>query len=71
MTTNMGKFDRTIRIVAAVVLLVLAFGTGIAGVGILRWVLVAIAAIFLLTSVKGNCPLYSIFGLNTCGKKRG
>jgi hypothetical protein len=66
MTTNMGKIDRGIRIAVAVVLLGLAFGTGFAATGVLHWLLIAIAAVFLLTSVLGNCPLYSLIGIKTC-----
>lgn len=66
MTTNMGKTDRALRLVAAAVLLFLAFGTQFAAAGILHWVLIAIAAVFALTSLVGNCPLYSLLGIKTC-----
>ena len=54
MTTNMGKIDRALRIVAAAALLFVALATTILGSGILFWLAV------------GNCPLYSIIGLKTC-----
>lgn len=66
MTRNMGMLDRGFRIAVAVVLLLLAFGTGFAATGVLHWLFIAVAAIFLLTSVVGNCPLYSIIGVKTC-----
>lgn len=66
MKLNMGKADRGIRIVVAIVLLVLAFSTEFAAAGILHWLFIAVAAIFAITSIVGNCPLYAIFGIRTC-----
>lgn len=66
MARNMGTLDRGLRIVAALVLLWAAFGTAFAAAGILHWVLIAIAAVFILTALIGNCPLYSIVGIKTC-----
>ncbi|SLN35812.1 YgaP family membrane protein [Ruegeria meonggei] len=66
MTTNMGKFDRALRILIAATLAVLAFGTGTLESGILFWVALAVAAVFTLTAFVGNCPIYHIIGLKTC-----
>lgn len=66
MTTNMGRLDRVLRLVAAAVLAFIAFSTGIAAAGVLHWVLLAVAAIFVVTALIGTCPLYSVFGLRTC-----
>jgi hypothetical protein len=66
MTKNMGSLDRGVRIAVAIVLLALAFGTGFAASGIIHWFLIAVAAVFLITAVVGNCPLYSIVGIKTC-----
>jgi hypothetical protein len=66
MTKNMGSLDRGVRIAVAIVLLAVAYGTGFAASGILHWLFIAIAAVFLITSVVGNCPLYSIAGIKTC-----
>ena len=66
MTKNMGTLDRGLRIAAALILLYLAFGTAFAAAGILHWLFIAVAAVFLLTSVVGNCPLYSVIGIKTC-----
>ena len=66
MTTNMGKIDRALRIVAAAALLFVALATTILGSGILFWLAVIVAAVFTLTAFVGNCPLYSIIGLKTC-----
>ncbi|WP_171212339.1 DUF2892 domain-containing protein [Ruegeria sp. HKCCA5426] len=66
MITNMGKLDRGLRIAVAVILLFVAFGTGMAGSGLLFWLAVIVVAVFGVTALVGNCPIYSIVGLKTC-----
>jgi len=63
----MGTTDKIIRIVIAVLFTVLFFTqavTGVAGI-----ILLVLAAVFILTSLIGSCPLYLPFGINTCKKK--
>jgi small-conductance mechanosensitive channel len=67
MKNNMGTIDKVIRILVAVVIAVLFFTKVITGV--LGIVLLALAIIFVLTSLISFCPLYLFFGLNT-GKKK-
>jgi hypothetical protein len=67
MKKNMGTADKVIRILIAVVIAIL-FITKIL-TGILGIILLVLAAIFLLTSFTGFCPLYLPFGINTCKKK--
>ncbi len=67
MKKNMGGTDRIIRIVAAIVVGVLYYLNVIEGT--LAYVLMAVAAIFVLTSFINFCPLYAIFGINTCKVK--
>jgi uncharacterized membrane protein len=64
MKQNMGRADRIIRALIALMIGVLFFNGIIAGV--LGYVLLAIAVIFLLTAFIGSCPLYALFGINTC-----
>ena len=66
MTTNMGKIDRSLRLVIAAALLVVAFGTAMLGSGVLFWLALCVACVFTLTAFVGNCPLYSIVGFKTC-----
>lgn len=61
MTCNVGKTDRTIRFILAI---------AIAAAGLYFqswWGLVALVP--LLTGVSLFCPIYKIFGLNTCSTK--
>lgn len=59
MKTNEGKYDRVARVVAGVGLLSLVF----VGPQTL-WGLVG--AVPLLTGLVGFCPLYKVFGFDTC-----
>ena len=63
MTQNMGNVDRTIRIIIAIGIGALYF-TGRIG-GTLAIVLGLFAAIFVVTSFIGTCPLYIPIGLST------
>lgn len=63
MKKNMGTIDKVIRVLIAVVIAILFFTKVITGaVGI---ILLALAIIFVLTSVISFCPLYKPFGINT------
>jgi len=63
----MGGADRIIRIIIAIVIGIL-YWQGIIE-GTLAYVLIAVAAVFLLTSFVSFCPLYKLVGLNTCPRK--
>jgi hypothetical protein len=68
MKPNMGTADRIIRIILAAIFAYLYFSgtvTGIAGL-----ILVILGGVFVLTSLISFCPLYSLFGLNTCPAKK-
>lgn len=64
MKTNMGSGDRAIRVLIAIAVAILYFTGTIQGT--LGVVLLVLAVVFLLTSVMGFCPLYTLFGMNTC-----
>ena len=68
MKNNMGNTDRIIRVLIAAVIAVLFINNAITGV--FAYILLAVGAIFLLTSLVGSCPLYSLFGINTCRVKK-
>jgi hypothetical protein len=67
MKKNVGTIDKVIRILVAVVVVVLYFTNVISGT--LAIILLALAAIFVLTSVFSFCPIWSIFGLSTTKKE--
>lgn len=67
MKPNMGGADRVIRVILAVVMAGLYFGNVVTGtVGV---VLLVLAVVFMLTSLVRFCPLYVLFGMNTCQTK--
>ncbi|MCC4229032.1 YgaP family membrane protein [Zunongwangia profunda] len=67
MKKNMGGADRLIRIVIAIIIGVL-YWQGLVE-GTLAYVLIAVGAVFLITSFVGFCPLYKLVGLNTYPRK--
>ncbi len=62
MASNVGGFDRAVRVVLGIVLLSLVFVGPKTPWGFL-------GIVPLLTGLVGTCPLYSLFGLNTCPVK--
>jgi len=67
MKKNMGSIDKVFRVLVALVIGVLFYMNIISGT--LGIVLLVAAAIFVLTSLVGFCPLYAPFGISTCKKK--
>jgi len=63
MKCNVGSTDRTIRLILGVVLLLLAFFTLKGTAALVSGLL---GAIFVVTALIRFCPLYAIFGINTC-----
>ena len=63
MKKNMGTIDRALRILVALGIIALYFTNVISG--ILAIILLAFAAIFILTSFMSFCPLYLPFGIST------
>lgn len=62
MKINVGKTDKTIRLLLAVII-------GLAGIYFKSWWgLVAIVP--LLTGAISFCPLYSALGINTCDVRK-
>ena len=63
MKQNMGLLDRFIRLALVVLVAVLYFTNVISG----TWAIILgiVAAVFLLTSLIGVCPLYLPFGIST------
>ncbi|MDD5185786.1 MAG: DUF2892 domain-containing protein [Paludibacter sp.] len=68
MKKNMGSYDKLIRLVLAIVLIVLYYTGVITGtLGIIGLVL---ALVFTVTSLISFCPLYTLFGLSTDKKEK-
>jgi hypothetical protein len=67
MKKNMGTIDKVIRILVAVVVIILYFTNVISGT--LAIILLALSAIFVVTSLLSFCLLYLPFGLSTMKKE--
>jgi hypothetical protein len=66
MKKNMGRIDQMLRLLAAAVIAILL----IAGIlkGTAAVVLAILAAVFVITTFVGFCPLYAPLGISTKGK---
>jgi len=63
MKTNVGSIDRIARLLIGLLLITLAaLGT----IGVWGWIGVVLVA----TAALSFCPLYTVFGLNTCPMKK-
>lgn len=68
MKLNMGSTDKVVRLLLAAIFLLLFFTNMVSGV--LGYVLLGLAGVFILTSLIGFCPLYPLFGINTNKKDK-
>lgn len=68
MKKNMGSADKIIRLIIAIIIGVLYFTHVISGT--LGIVLLVLAVVFVITSMFSFCPLYTLFGANTCPKEK-
>jgi hypothetical protein len=68
MGKNMGQTDKLIRIIIAAIIGVMYYLGHISGT--LGLVLLILAGVFVLTSLIGFCPLYTLFGIRTCPTKK-
>ena len=62
MQKNAGTVDGAVRLIVAVVAAFLAVSAS-GAMAVVWWV---VAVVMLLTAAVGFCPLYTLFGLNTC-----
>lgn len=63
----MGTADKMIRFILAAIVVVLYYFEIIEGT--LAMILLALAGVFVLTSLVSFCPLYKPFGISTCSKE--
>ncbi len=65
MKPNEGPLDRVIRAVVGLALLAASFALAAP----LKWVLLAIGAVAMITAASGFCGLYKLLGISTMKKK--
>ncbi|PWK24976.1 Protein of unknown function (DUF2892) [Maribacter polysiphoniae] len=64
----MGGIDKMVRVILALIAGLLVY-FGVVD-GTISYILLALASVFVLTSLVGFCPLYGIFGVDTCHRKK-
>ncbi|HNV66827.1 MAG TPA: DUF2892 domain-containing protein [Bacteroidales bacterium] len=65
MKMNIGKTDRSVRLILAVLLVILYFFVG----KITGLIFIVLAIILAVTALTRTCPLYYIFRTDTLDKK--
>jgi len=68
-TRNVGKWDRLLRTVPAILTAIAWFAGSISGVTAI--VLAIISGMLFLTSVTGTCSIYSALGISTLKNSAG
>lgn len=68
MTVNVGTLDRALRAALGLVLLYLAFFSGLPAFdgAVMKYGAALVGVVMLGTSAMRMCPIYAIFGLKTC-----
>lgn len=65
---NEGISDRVIRFIVGAALAIMGLIYGLSGV--VAIFAFGIASVLMVTALVGICPLYSVFGVNTCALKK-
>ena len=63
MKKNVGSIDQIIRYILAAVLIILFFTNVVTGV--LGYILLAVAVIFIVTALLNFCPIWWMIGVKT------
>jgi hypothetical protein len=68
MKKNMSSADKIIRLIIVAIIIALYYTGTISGT--LGTVLLVLSGVFVLTSLLGFCPLYTLFGISTCSTNK-
>jgi len=70
MTVNVGTIDRILRAAVGVVLLYLAFFSGLPAfeAPVWRYLAAFVGVVMLIVAAVRVCPVYSILGVRTCAR---
>ncbi len=68
MKKSVGSIDKIIRIILAIGIGYYAYSNDVEPQW-LQIILYVVPVILVITSLTGFCPIYSIFGTNTCKRK--
>lgn len=72
MIMNIGVIDRALRLIFGIMLLAWSYGkVGPAVSGGVSWLLWVVGAALALTGLFRYCPLYAVFGTDSCARYPG
>jgi len=68
MTANVGAIDRILRALLGVVLLYLAFASGLPAFegGFIKYAAAVVGVVMLVVAAVRFCPIYALIGVRTC-----
>lgn len=68
MTANIGTIDRILRLLVGLALVAIPFLVDPAtfGAPAVRYAVIAVGAVLILTAAVRFCPLYRLVGMRTC-----
>lgn len=70
MIKNVGSTDRLIRLIAGIILLIIAVpslaGMAFVGLGGWAWLVGLVGLVLAATGLLNFCPAYTLIGVNTC-----
>jgi hypothetical protein len=70
MKKNIGNTDRFVRIMFGIILLILFMSGALSENPTLKWIILGVSAILIITSFTTFCPLYAVLGKSTCAVKK-
>lgn len=71
---GLGPVERLVRIIGGCVLAVVSVSLSLSSTGLVPWVWVAVALLgldFVVTGVRGHCPLYARLGIGRQHEEAG
>lgn len=68
MKKNVGNTDRFVRVMFGIILLILFMSGAIENN--LKWIVLGVSMILIITAFATFCPLYTLLGKNTCEVKK-
>ena len=70
MIKNVGSTDRLVRLIAGLILLIIAVpslaGMAFVGLGGWAWLVGLVGVVLVATALMNFCPAYTLIGVNTC-----
>ncbi|MBA4154426.1 DUF2892 domain-containing protein [Flavobacterium sp.] len=69
MKKNVGNTDRFVRVIIGIILLIV-FMSGFIENDMIKWIVLGVSSILIVTAFATFCPLYAVLGKSTCEVKK-